>query len=64
MKRIGMYVCMYVCMYVRVWNTDGILRGDNMLLIIGMVYPLKVNKVHEHVSPYLQDSCNEKHSNI
>jgi len=30
-----------------------------MLLIIGTVYPLKIDEVHEPVSPYLQDCCNE-----
>lgn len=42
-----------------VWNTDGILQGNNMLLIIGTVYPFKIDKVHKPVSPYLQDCCNE-----
>jgi len=34
-----------------VWNTDGILRGNNMLLIIGTVYMLNIDEVHEPVSP-------------
>lgn len=42
-----------------VWNPNGILQGNNMLLIIGTVYPLKIDEVHEPVSPYLQDCCNE-----
>jgi hypothetical protein len=29
-----------------------------MLLIIGIVYPLKIDEVHKPVSPYLQDCCN------
>jgi hypothetical protein len=42
-----------------VWNTDRILQGSNMLLIIGTVYPLKTDEFHEPLSPYLQDCCNE-----
>lgn len=41
------------------WNTDGILRGNSTLLIIGTVHPLKIDEVHEPESPYLQDCCNE-----
>ena len=44
----GMVINLYM-----VWNTDGILQGNNMLMIIGTVYPLKIDEVHEPVSPYL-----------
>jgi hypothetical protein len=50
----GMVINLYM-----VSNTDGILRGNNMMLIIGTVYPLKIDELHEPVSPYLQDCCNE-----